>query len=273
MNDRVRLSTREHVAEVVLDRPDKHNALDMRMFEALAGAADALADDASVRAVILRGAGDNFCAGIDLELFSAPGTGVDPALLAPREGSPANLFQRAAFAWRELPVPVICAIQGVAWGGGMQIALGADLRYAAPDARLSIMEIKWGLVPDMAISATARHVLGVDVLKELAWTGRVIDAVEADRIGLVTAVHADPLAAARTTANEIAGRSPDAVRAMKRLFETGWQMPVASSLALEAGLQGGLLGKPNQLEAVRANLDKRRPVFRDGPRDGESEPA
>lgn len=273
MDDRVSLNVQDHIAEVVLDRSGKHNALDMRMFEALVAAADTLAGDTSVRAVILRGAGDNFCAGIDLELFSAFSDGIEPALFAPQPGSPANLFQRAAFAWRELPVPVVCVIQGIAWGGGLQIALGADLRYAAPDARLSIMEIQWGLIPDMAISATARNVVDVDVLKELAWTGRIIDAAEADRLGLVTAIHPDPLAAARSTAAEIAARSPDAVRAIKQLLETGWQSAVPTSLALEAALQGEILGKPNQLEAVRANLGKRKPVFSDVPGDGGGEPA
>ncbi len=273
MDDRVSLKVQDHVAEVVLERPGKHNALDMRAFEALVAAADTLAGDATVRAVVLRGAGDNFCAGIDLELFSAASAGIDPVLFAPQAGSPANLFQRAAYAWRELPVPVVCAIQGIAWGGGLQIALGADLRYAAPDARLSIMEIRWGLVPDMAMSATARGLVDVDLLKELAWTGRVVDAAEADRLGLVTAVHADPLAAARSTASEIAARSPDAVRAIKRLLEAGWQSPVTDSLALEAVLQGGVIGTPNQREAVQANLDEREPVFADAGRDGGGGPA
>ena len=273
MDDRINLNVQDHVAEVVLDRPGKRNALDLRMFEALAATADTLAGDGTVRAVVLRGAGDHFCAGIDLELFSTASDGINPAMFAPQPGSPANLFQRAAYAWRELPVPVICVIQGIAWGGGMQIALGADLRYAAPDARLSIMEIRWGLVPDMAISATARGVVDVDVLKELAWTGRIVDAAEADRLGLVTAVHDDPLAAARSTAGEIAARSPEAVRAIKRLFEAGWQSPVAESLALEAALQGDILGKPNQLEAVEANLDKRQPRFADVGENGGGEPA
>ena len=209
MNDRVRTTIDGHVAEVMLDRADKHNALDMPMFEALVAAADSLASDPTVRAVVLHGAGDNFCAGIDVSMFSAFAADFDPQLLAPQRGSPGNLFQRAGFAWRELPVPVICAIQGIAWGGGLQVALGADLRYASPAASLSVMEIRWGLIPDMGITATTRGQLRSDVLKELAWTGRVVEAADAAEVGLVTAIHDDPLDAARRTAHDIASRSPD----------------------------------------------------------------
>lgn len=263
MTERVRVSVRDHVAEVTLNRKDKHNALDLAMFEALAAAGDELAADGSVRAVVLRGAGDNFCAGIDTSLIAAGADAVDPALLEPRPPSPANLFQRAAFVWREVPVPVICAVTGVAYGGGLQIALGADLRYARPDAKLAIMEIRWGIIPDMAITTNLARCMPADRLKELALTGRVVDGTEAEHLGLVTRVYDDPLAAARTAAATIAGCSPDAIRGIKRLFDEAWSLRDADALKLEAELQLGLLGGVNQREAVAAAMERREPRFRD----------
>lgn len=263
MSTRVQTSIDNHVAEVLLNRPEKHNALDMEMFDELAAAGERLSAERSVRAVVLAGAGDNFCAGIDLSIFSDPGDAIDPASMAPQAGSHANRFQRAAYAWREIPVPVICAIRGVAFGGGAQIALGADLRYAAPDAKLSIMEIRWGLIPDIAISVTASNLLRDDQLRELAYTGRVVDGDEAEQLGLVTAIHDDPLRAARDTARLIAGRSPDAIRAMKTMFNERRDLDDAQSLALEARLQSGIIGRRNQLEAVRANIEDREPEFED----------
>jgi enoyl-CoA hydratase/carnithine racemase len=263
MSTRLQISIENHVAEVRLNRPEKHNALDMEMFDELAAAGERLSAERSVRAVVLTGAGDNFCAGIDLSIFSEPGDAIDPASMAPQGDSHANRFQRAAFAWREIPVPVICAIRGVAFGGGAQIALGADMRYAAPDAKLSIMEIRWGLIPDLAISVTASNLLRDDQLRELAYTGRVVDAGEALNLGLVTAIHDDPLQAAREAATLIAGRSPDAIRAMKTMFNERRDLDTARSLALEARLQSGIIGRPNQLEAVRANVEGREPDFGD----------
>ncbi len=263
MSTRLQISIEDHVAEVLLDRPEKHNALDMQMFDDLAAAGARLAAEPSVRAVVLTGAGENFCAGIDLGIFSDPGDAIDPASLAPQQDSHANRFQRAAFAWREVPVPVICAICGVAFGGGAQIALGADIRYATPDAKLSIMEIRWGLIPDLAISVTARNLVREDILRELAYTGRVVSGSEARELGVVTAVHDDPLQAARDTARLIASRSPDAIRAMKALFNERLDLDAGRSLALEARLQSGIIGQPNQMEAVRANVEGREPEFGD----------
>lgn len=263
MNTRVRISIDNHVAEVLLDRPEKHNAIDLQMFDELAEAGIRLSGERSVRAVVLAGAGENFCAGIDLGVFSDPGDAIDPESLAPQGDSPANRFQRAAFAWREVPVPVICAIRGVAFGGGAQIALGADVRYAAPDAKLSIMEIRWGLIPDLAISVTASNLVREDRLRELAYTGRVVDASEALQLGLVTALHDDPLGAARDTASLIASRSPGAIRAMKTLFNARRDLDARHSLALEARLQSGIIGRPDQVEAVRANIESREPDFKD----------
>jgi enoyl-CoA hydratase/carnithine racemase len=263
MSARLQITIKDHVAEVLLDRPEKHNALDMQMFDDLAAAGGRLAADRSVRAVVLSGAGENFCAGIDLSIFSDPGDAISPASMAPQKDSLANRFQRAAFAWREVPVPVICAIRGVAFGGGAQLALGADLRYATSDAKLSIMEIRWGLIPDLAISVTASNLLREDKLRELAYTGRVVSGSEALEIGLVTAVHDDPLQAARDTARLIASRSPDAIRAMKTLFNDRRDLDAGRSLALEAKLQSGIMGQPNQMEAVHANIEGREPDFED----------
>ena len=262
MSDRVEISIRDNVAEVVLNRPEKFNALDVETFSELDAAARSIEADASVRVVILRGAGENFCAGIDLGVLQG-GDDAVRMLLAPVEGSPANLAQRAAYAWRELPVPVVCALQGIAFGGGFQIAMGADLRYAAPDVQLSIMEAKWGIVPDMAITATLRNVVAPDRAKELAFTAGVFDAQEALRLGAVTRIEDDPLAAARLMAETVVDRSPDAIRGIKRLINEGWAMPEADALALEAAIQAPLLGAANQVEAVRANLEKRKAKYVD----------
>lgn len=263
MSDRVDVTIDNHVAEVMLNRPEKLNALDLETFDALDAAARALEGEKSVRAVVLHGAGENFCAGIDLSVLQGGIGDIGEALLAPVEGSPANRFQRAAYAWRELPVPVICVLQGVTFGGGFQIAMGADLRYAAPDTQLSIMESKWGLIPDMAISTTLRHILPPDRVKELAWTARVFDAEEGLQLGVLTSIEVDPLAAARRVAQACAERSPDAIRGIKCLVNEAWSRSEKDSLALEAQLQLRLLGSGNQAEAVRANLEKRKPDFAD----------
>jgi len=263
MNDRIIVSIENHVAEVMLNRPEKFNALDLETFDALDEAARTLEGESSIRAVVLHGAGENFCAGIDLSVLQGGISDVGESLLSPVEGSPANRFQRAAYAWRELPVPVICALQGVTFGGGFQIAMGADLRYAAPDTQLSIMESKWGLIPDMAISTTLRHIMPPDRVKELAWTARVFDAEEGLQLGVLTSIEEDPLATARRVARDCADKSPDAVRGIKRLVNEAWSRSEGDSLALEAQLQLRLLGSVNQSEAVRANLEKRKPDFTD----------
>ncbi len=231
------------------------------MFGELAEVGDRVAADSSIRAVVLSGAGENFCAGIDTSIFAGD---VDfRKALEPCAPSPANVFQRAAFVWREVPVPVICAVHGVAFGAGLQLALGADIRYAAPSAQMSILEVKWGLVPDIALSVLARFVSPADVLRELAYTGKMLSGEEARDAGLVTAVADDPLGKARETATAIAGRSPDAIRGMKRLFNEAWEMSTEDSLKLEAALQIGVMGGENQREAVAANMQKRAPDFTD----------
>jgi len=264
MSERVRVDIENSVASVMLNRPDKHNAVDMAMFEALAEAGASLRDDTSVRAIVLHGNGPNFCAGIDVSVFAGAGIGsLGEQLMKTGENSPANVFQRAAWVWQEVPVPVIAALQGVVFGAGLQIALGADIRYAAADAQLSIMEIKWGIIPDMAISSTALHLLPGDKIKELAFTGRIISGTEAAAAGLVTGICEDPFECAQTLSREIAGRSPDAIRAIKRLINDSWQADTRASLRREAELQLALMGGKNQLEAVAANLQRRTPEFGD----------
>ena len=264
MSDRVRIDIDNGVATVMLNRASKHNAIDMAMFEALIEAGDSLKDAPSVRAIVLHGAGTNFCAGIDVSVFSGEGIGVVGAgLMDPRERSPANIFQSAAWVWQEVPVPVIAALQGVVFGAGLQIALGADIRYAAPDVQMSIMEIKWGLIPDMGISCTARHLLRADKFRELAFSGRIVSGGEAQEAGLITSLSDEPLQAANALAREIAGRSPDAMRAIKRLLNDTWQADAPASLRREAELQLAVMGGANQAEAVLANVQQRAPDFSD----------
>jgi enoyl-CoA hydratase/carnithine racemase len=262
LRQRVTVGVADHVATVTLTRPDKHNALDVAMFEQIIGAADRLAAEPGVRAVVLHGAGPSFCSGLDVVSIMAAGNGLD-GLVERVRGEVPNWFQRAAHAWIELPMPVIAAVHGNCLGGGLQIALGADIRLAAPDTRLSVMEVKWGLVPDMSITRTLPRLVGIDVAKELTFTGRVFDAGEAERLGVVTRVDDDPLAAARELAAEIAGRSPDAVRAAKRLYDESWTGDAQRTLALEAELQLGLIGSPNQLAAAAAGFASEPATFVD----------
>lgn len=262
MGKRVTVRIEEGIADVMLDRADKFNALDLDMFRELDATARDLDAKRDVRAVVMHGAGENFCAGLDLSVMQAGGAAT-AELLGAVGGSPANLAQRAAYAWRELEVPVVCALQGIAFGGGFQIALGADIRIAAPGVQLSIMEAKWGIIPDMAITTTLRDIVAPDLAKELALTARVFGAEEALQMGVVTRVEDDPLGAARVLAATIAERSPAAVRGIKKLFNDGLNLPEDAALALEARIQAGILGTPNQAEAVRANLEKRKPDFVD----------
>ena len=260
--DRVEVRIDDHVALVTLARPDKHNALDLPMFEQIAGAAERVASEPGVRAVVLHGDGPSFCSGLDVAGIMAAGSGLS-GLTDRVDGELPNLFQRAAYDWIRVPVPVIAALHGNCFGGGLQIALGADLRIAAPHARLSVMEVRWGLIPDMSITRTLPRLVSIDVAKELTYTGRIFSGEEARTLGVVTQLADDPLAAATGLAAEIAGRSPDAVRRAKRLYDASWNAPAHASLALEAELQLQLIGSPNQLAAVMAGLEKRPAEFGD----------
>ncbi|HWD69308.1 MAG TPA: crotonase/enoyl-CoA hydratase family protein [Solirubrobacteraceae bacterium] len=259
--ERVAIRLDEHIAVVTLTRPDKHNALDLAMLDAIIAAAERLRGEAGVRAVVLHGAGKSFCSGLDFPAVAAAG-GLEAFMGILDEPSP-NYFQRAGHGWIDLPVPVIAAIHGNCLGGGLQIALAADIRIAAPDARLSVMEGRWGLIPDMSITRTLPRLVGIDVAKELTITARTIDAAEADRLGLITHLDDDPLTAAIELAREIAERSPDAVRRAKRLFNDGWTGSADQTLALEAELQGELIGTPNQLAAMTAAMTKQAAQFTD----------
>lgn len=263
MEDRVTISIADGVADVRLVRADKMNALDMAMFEALVAAATRLKTEKGVRAVVLSGEGKAFCAGLDMGRFQTMGEGKGSGRLgdlAERTHGIANQPQYAVWGWRELPVPVIAAVHGVAFGGGFQLALGADMRFLAADARMSIMEIKWGLVPDMAGTPILASLVRDDVLRDLCYTGRIFSAQEAMSFGLATRICDDPRAAALEAAREIAGKSPDAIRAIKRLLNKLSADPAPALLA-ESIEQKALIGSPNQVEAVRANIDKRAPKF------------
>src|ERR1700691_6220924 len=269
MEKRVSVSISEGVADVRLVRADKMNALDAAMFEAIVAAGDRLAHEKGLRAVVLFGEGRSFCAGLDMGRFAAMkesgGNGIaggEKRDLTERTRGLANFPQQAVWGWRQLPVPVIAAIQGVAFGGGFQLALGADMRFLAPDARMSIMEIKWGLIPDMAGTPILASLVRDDILRELTYTGRIFTAQEAMTYGLATRICDDPRAAALEIAREIAGKSPEAIRADKRLLNNLAIDPGPALLA-ESVEQMKLMGGANQLEAVRANIDKRAPRFAD----------
>jgi enoyl-CoA hydratase/carnithine racemase len=258
----VRIEIADHVAVVTLSRPDKHNALDVAMFDQIIGAAERLRSEPGVRAVVLHGDGPSFCSGLDVA--SILQAGGDPAALTDRvRGEVPNWFQRSAYDWATLPMPVIAAVHGNCFGGGLQIALGGDIRIAAPDARLSVMEVKWGLIPDMAITRALPRLVGIDVAKELTFTGRVFDGAEAERLGVVTRTSETPLQAARELAETIAARSPDAVRGAKRLLDESWTGAAKDTLTLEAELQLGLIGSPNQLAAVAAGFTNQPAEFVD----------
>jgi enoyl-CoA hydratase/carnithine racemase len=269
MSDRVSVTITEGVADVRLVRADKMNALDAAMFEALVKTTERLANEKGVRAVVLSGEGKAFCAGLDMGRFAAMkesgGNGIPGGEfrdLTKRTHGQANAAQQAVWGWRMLPVPVIAAVHGVAFGGGCQLALGADIRLMAPDAKMSIMEIKWGLVPDMAGTPILATLLRDDVLRELTYTGRIVAAQEAVSIGLATKIVDDPYQAALEMAREIAGKNPDAVRAAKRMMNKLSVDPGPALLA-ESVEQQKLIGSPNQTEAVRANMEKRAPNFID----------
>lgn len=262
MSQRVAIEVSDHVAVVTLNRPDKHNALDGAMFEALVAAHDRLASEHGVRAVVLCGEGKSFCSGLDVASFAAGPMSLDD-ILERAPGKLSNVAQRVATDWIDLPVPVIAAVQGNCFGGGLQIALGADIRIAAPDARLSVMEVKWGLIPDMGITQTLPRLVGIDVAKELTFTGRFVDGNEARGLGLVTRVAADPFAEAHALAVEIAGKSPDAIRSAKRLYNETWNMEPADALLLETELQVALAGSQNQMAAIAAAMTKQPGEFAD----------
>jgi enoyl-CoA hydratase/carnithine racemase len=267
MNDRVTVQIEDGVADVRLVRVDKMNALDNAMFEALVETGERLKAEKGLRAVVLSGEGRAFCAGLDMGNFQAMASGgrrSSQGLVTPdRTPGGSNRAQHACMVWREIPVPVIGAIHGVAFGGGFQLALGCDLRFVTADVKLAVLEIKWGLVPDMAGIALMRGLVRDDVMRELTWTGRIFGGEEAVAMGLATRVCADPLADALALAREIAAKNPDAIRAGKRLISLMAEADQHTILKEESREQTALIGSANQVEAVSANLQKRAPAFAD----------
>lgn len=266
VTDLVTIDIVDGVADVRLNRPEKYNALSPDMFREIIRAGENLSQAKNVRAVVLSGNGPGFCAGLDMATMGGlgdGGNGGEGSTLLDRDERPENFAQRPAMVWKRMPVPVIAALHGVAYGGGAQIALGADIRVAAPDTKISIMEIKWGLIPDMSISQTLRDIVPLDVAKELTFTGRILGGEEARDLGLVTKIVDNPREHALELARQIANKSPDAIRAGKALLETAWHADERTGLELESSLQLALIGSENQKEAVKSNFEKRPPNFSD----------
>ena len=270
MSDRVSLTISGGIADVRMNRPEKRNALDGAMFQALAEVGGRLTTEPSVRCVVLSGEGSSFCAGLDFSSFQMIAGG-DGDAVTNGEGSPGSmqegrithLGQQVCWVWQEIPVPVIAAVHGHALGGGIQIALGADIRIVHPDTKLSVREVHWGLVPDMTGTLMLSSLVRADVAKELVFTARVFDGREAHALGLATALSETPRESALSLAADIAGRSPDAVRAAKALLNELFNRGAAQQFAEERRVIGSLIGRPNQIEAVVANFENRPAVFTD----------
>jgi enoyl-CoA hydratase/carnithine racemase len=269
-NGRVRLDLDHGVAHVVLNRPDKKNALDTGMFEGLREAAIRIGEDRRVRAVVLSGAGNCFCSGLDFSTFGAmadDGLDAESEEIAAaardlsRDG--ANRAQQIAWLWQEVPVPVIAAVEGAAYGGGFHIALGADMRFVAPDARIAFVEITWGLVPDLSGTQALRRLVPLDVAKKLIFSGEPISGEQAVEWHLGTELSDHPVEDALDLARLIAGRSPEAVRAAKRLLNASGLVSLEEGLANEFRASATLMGSKNQIEAVMARLQNREPEFVD----------
>lgn len=257
---RVSVEIKDHIAHVTLTRGDKMNALDTQMIEAIIAAGDEVAAS-KARVAVLTGEGDSFCAGLDKSSFMEFAGKSPQEILGPRDWGDSNRFQQVSMAWRKVPMPVIAAVQGAVFGGGLQLALGADIRIAAPDAKLSLMEMKWGLVPDMGGMAVLPALVRSDVLRLMTYTARPFPAQQALEWGLVTSIADDPKAAALELAEEIAGKSPKAIRAAKRLIDVAEAEGRAAVLQTETDEQAGLIGQAEQIEVVMATMQGRKPNF------------
>lgn len=282
MNPTVNVTIEGGVADVRLNRPDKLNALNQHLMAGLVEAGERLAGDPSVRAVVLSGEGRGFCSGLDFSAFQMMAGDVPPeptelqadeaeassdiaAGIMSTGGRDTHLAQESAWTWQRLPVPVIAAISGPCLGGGLQIALGTDIRIVAPDAKLSVLEMRWGLIPDMTGTWVLPRLVGDDVARELTFTGRMVSGTEAAAMGLCTRVADEPFAEAMALATEIAGKSPRAIRQAKRLLQASiapGRTPSEHFLD-ERATMGSLIGSPDNVEAVGAYFDKRDPVFPD----------
>lgn len=254
--ENVAISLADHVAEIRLNRPDKLNALSDGLMKDLIAAADWADSEPNVRCVVLSGEGRSFCAGMDMDTFKQIADGEFSDLLERTHGI-ANFFQRVVWAWRECRVPVIAAVNGAALGGGFQLALGADIRIVHPASKMSVMEIKWGLIPDMAGTALMCHLASEDVVRELTYTARIFDGAAAKEFGFATHLSDTPLDHALTLAAEIASKSPDAVRAGKTLLNQVADERAQELLTRESEYQTELITSPNQIEAINSVLEKR----------------
>ncbi len=260
--DRVSLTLDNGVAHVQLNRADKMNALDDAMFDALVEAGHHLFELREARCVVLSGAGRSFCAGLDLASMGRTDRHSETSLTDRTHGN-ANRPQQAAVVWRKLPMPVIAAVHGVCFGGGLQVAGGADIRIVAPDARLAVMEVKWGLVPDMGHYLLWRGNVRDDLLRELTYTHREFSGEEAVAWGFATHLDGNPLARAMALAQEIASKSPHAIRAAKALATRVPDLDPDQILLEESREQHKLMYSKNQREAVLAGMEKRAGLFID----------
>ncbi|MCE2855110.1 MAG: crotonase/enoyl-CoA hydratase family protein [Ilumatobacteraceae bacterium] len=273
MTNRVTLAVADGIADVRLNRPDKRNALDPEMFAALVSTGEALKSRDDVRVVVLSGEGASFCAGLDLASMGALAgdtndqssdqpTGDRPSIMG-TGGRITHLAQQSAWAWQEVPMPVIAALHGHALGGGIQIAMGADIRIAHPATKFSVRETFWGLIPDMTGTLTITRHVRPDIAKELVFTARIFDGTEARSLGLVTSLSEDPFTAAMSLAREICAVSPDAVRGAKELINSRVNEHAADQFASERTVIQSLIGEHNQVESVTAYFEKRNPRFVD----------
>lgn len=258
----VTIALGRHVADIRLNRPDKSNALSLGLMEDIIKAANWASERPEVRCVVLSGVGRTFCAGMDMENFKNTGSGPFTDIIERTHGN-SNFFQQVAWGWRECRVPVIAAIHGAALGGGFQVALGADIRIVHPKSKMSIMEMKWGLIPDMAGTALMCHLASEDIIRELTYTARVFDGQKAKEYGFATHVSETPFEDAMALALEIAGNNPDAIIASKKLFNGLADFQADEILMRESALQADVVMGTNQLEAIKAGFEKRRPVFKD----------
>ncbi|TNE64455.1 crotonase/enoyl-CoA hydratase family protein [Celeribacter ethanolicus] len=257
----VTLTIENHIAHLTLNRPDKMNAVTEGLIaDLLARVAEIAASDA--RVVLLAGAGKAFCAGLDTSNFQRFMTEDLDALVMERTHGDANAFQAFSLALHDLPIPVIAAIHGPCFGAGMQLAIAADIRIASPEAQLSIMEMKWGLVPDMGGMVLFPRVLRSDVLRLLTYTNEIVPAARAAEFGLVTEIAEDAMTRALEIATTIAGKSPTAMRAVKRLIGTAESSHDRAHILMEESReQRALIGTPHQIETVMAQMQKRPPVY------------
>lgn len=270
MSNALQIDIQDHIAHVRLNRPDSHNAIDGAIMNGLLEFARQMMDPGTVRVIVLSGNGKSFCAGLDMGSFAEMSSGAlssdsDNVAQAMQDISPggANRAQQVGWLWQEVPVPVIAAMQGAALGGGLNLALGADIRIVHPAAKFGFVEINWGLLPDMSASQSLRRLVGLDRMKELVLTGRKFSGEQALQYGLATQLSETPLQDALAMARTIAERNPDAVRAAKQVLNNSALVDVAAGLAEEASATRQLLGSPNQLEAITAHFEGRTPNFQD----------